>query len=146
MQSLSRELGQDLNKYGPTYYESRMKNNDRTGVFHHTNYVRELERLARGMHIERKERWEMKGVRNEYAQVQDTTCNSSNVNLVPDYVGSPEDEAFWNQFETITEEYLEKKKASMPQPPQSAMQRLMQQAAGNVPAPDPLTPLGSPDR
>ena len=105
-QSLNDEIGVDLTKYGKTYYQSRMRNDDnREFECHHTGYISELERLARAYHSVRKERWGyIKNVFNAYRQTTDTGYTGNKIQLAPEHKGSEEEEKFWTHFYNLADE------------------------------------------
>lgn len=105
-QNLNDEIGVDLTKYGKTYYQSRMRNDDnREFECHHTGYIPELERLARAYHSVRKEKWGyIPNVFNAYRQTTDTGYTGNKIQLAPEHKGSEEEEKFWTHFYNLADE------------------------------------------
>lgn len=113
--SLAHEVGVDLKDFGPTYYESRIRNSDkREGKCHFTEYIKELERLARKHHIKRKERWgHYPNLWNSYVQRRTQESEMNDIQFKP-YKGTDEDEAFWkHHFDIAAEQRLNKQMAEM---------------------------------
>lgn len=102
---LSEELGVDISQFGPTYYDSRLRNPDnRCGESHYPGYLMELERLARHYHIMRKVRWSSIGIRDHYKQNTNVDYDDQRLQLLGDHVHQGEDLLFLQKYQSYARE------------------------------------------